>query len=529
MTDYQPLLARALKGLDRNTSEARRAVYDRARQALLNQLRSASPPMADADITRERLALEDAIRKTETEAVLAEPHSVRASVAPRMPSAPRPSAAPALTAAVSAAPQARAPVPAAVPRISPTVTPVPRTATPAAAPAQPSPPPPVMRTTPAASPREPEAGAPEVPRAAPRPQMPPRMRPDAPGNGARPGREVHTEHAPRPRPRNNELPPRDSIEEFPSESDAPYPAPPRRLERPRPSRPDERARGAVPPDASLPPSPPARPRAARPGPAGGPMPAGKIKPAKNNRMKILIGAVAMLLIVGAGIVAFTMRGRMPGSSAPQTAAVGTDQPKSDERIAQAQDGQRPATPTNIDPSVAQKAALYEENPGGGQQFQNFNGTAIWKTEAVSGAGRAPELGLRIEIEIPERHINVVMKMRRNSDPSFPASHTIEIMFDTPGDAFGGVADMRGIRAKGGETAQGNPIIAEVQKVKEGYFLLAMPNLEEDNNLALLRERDWIDVPFVYANGRRAVLTFQKGTPGERAIREVFSSWGKTGG
>ena len=48
MTDYQPLLARALKGLDRNTSEARRAVYDRARQALLNQLRSAAPP-SDAE------------------------------------------------------------------------------------------------------------------------------------------------------------------------------------------------------------------------------------------------------------------------------------------------------------------------------------------------------------------------------------------------------------------------------------------------------------------------------------------------
>jgi len=258
------------------------------------------------------------------------------------------------------------------------------------------------------------------------------------------------------------------------------------------------------------------------------MPVGKIKPAKGSRTKFIVAGVAMLLIVGAGVLAFTMRGKMSGSNAPQS-TVNADQPKSDERIAQTPDGQRSTSPANIDPSVAQKAALYEENPGGGQQFQNFNGTALWKTEAVSGAGRAPELGLRIEIEIPERRINVVMKMRRNTDPSFPASHTIEIMFDAPGDAFGGVADMRGIRAKGGETAQGNPIAAEVQKVKEGYFLLALPSIEEDNNLAMLRERDWIDIPFVYANGRRAVLTFQKGTPGERAVREVFSSWGKTGG
>ncbi len=146
---------------------------------------------------------------------------------------------------------------------------------------------------------------------------------------------------------------------------------------------------------------------------------------------------------------------------------------------------------------------------------------------MTGAGRAPDLGLRIEIEIPERKILVTLKMRRNTDPSFPASHTIEVIFDMPaGDAFGGVADMRGLRAKGGETAQGNPLALEVQKVKEGYFLLALPNVEEDNNLSMLRERDWIDIPFVYANGRRAVLTFQKGTPGERALREVLNSWGK---
>jgi hypothetical protein len=527
MTDYQPLLARALKGLDRNTSEARRAVYDRARQALLNQLRSANPPMADADITRERLALEDAIRKTETEAVLAEPHSVRATAASRMPSLTRAPGAPSFAPATSSAPQARVPIPAPPPRISPAVMPPPRASTPAGAPSSSplpsSPRAPALRATPAPPLREPVSAAPDISRAAPRPQMPPRPRPpEVPGNDARPNRDGRPDHA--PRQRGNGSPPRDPIEEFSPELEAPYPAPSRRFERPRPSRPDENGRGPFPPGDA------ARPRGPRPAAASGPMPAGKIRPAKGgDRTKLIAGAVVMLLIVGAGVLAFTLRGRLPGINSPQSSTVNVDQPKSDERIAQTPDGQRSTTPANIDPTVAQKASLYEENPGGGQQFQNFTGSAVWKTEAVSGAGRAPELGLRIEIDIPERRIGVVLKMRRNTDPGFPASHTIEAMFITPGDAFGGVADMRGVRAKGGETAQGTPISAEVQKVKEGYFLLALPNVDEDNNLSLLRERDWIDIPFVYANGRRAVLTFQKGTPGERAIREVFSSWGKTGG
>jgi len=46
---------------------------------------------------------------------------------------------------------------------------------------------------------------------------------------------------------------------------------------------------------------------------------------------------------------------------------------------------------------------------------------------------------------------------------------------------------------------------------------------------MLRERDWLDIPFVYNNGRRAVLTFQKGTPGARAMNDSLAAWGRKGG
>ena len=69
MADYQPLVARAVAGLDKNTGENRRALYERARTALVNQLRGVEPALDESDITRERLALEEAIRKVEAEAV----------------------------------------------------------------------------------------------------------------------------------------------------------------------------------------------------------------------------------------------------------------------------------------------------------------------------------------------------------------------------------------------------------------------------------------------------------------------------
>jgi hypothetical protein len=67
MADYYPLISRAVVGLEKNSGENRRALYERARAALLAQLRGIEPALSESDITRERLALEESIRKVEAE------------------------------------------------------------------------------------------------------------------------------------------------------------------------------------------------------------------------------------------------------------------------------------------------------------------------------------------------------------------------------------------------------------------------------------------------------------------------------
>jgi hypothetical protein len=67
MADYYPLISRAVAALEKNNGENRRAIYERARQALLAQLRGVTPALEESDITRERLALEESIRKVEAE------------------------------------------------------------------------------------------------------------------------------------------------------------------------------------------------------------------------------------------------------------------------------------------------------------------------------------------------------------------------------------------------------------------------------------------------------------------------------
>src|SRR6188474_1863735 len=83
MADYHPLIARAVAGLDKNTGENRRALYERARTALVSQLRGVQPALDESEITRERLALEEAIRKVEAESAR------KAREEPRPPPPPR--------------------------------------------------------------------------------------------------------------------------------------------------------------------------------------------------------------------------------------------------------------------------------------------------------------------------------------------------------------------------------------------------------------------------------------------------------
>jgi hypothetical protein len=67
--DYYPLIARAIAGLDPSAAdETRRALYARARAGLIKQLRSTDPPLSESEVTRERLSLEEAVRKVESEA-----------------------------------------------------------------------------------------------------------------------------------------------------------------------------------------------------------------------------------------------------------------------------------------------------------------------------------------------------------------------------------------------------------------------------------------------------------------------------
>jgi hypothetical protein len=211
---------------------------------------------------------------------------------------------------------------------------------------------------------------------------------------------------------------------------------------------------------------------------------------------------------------------------PQAAAP-AGQPKIVDRIGANNGSANPATAPAA--AVAQKVVLYDEDPND-PKGKRYVGSALWRTETVSpGSGLAPELAVRADVEIPERHMRVTWSLRRNTDKALPASHTIEIIFTLPADfAEGGIGNVPGVLMKQNEQARGVPLAGLAVKVTNGYFLIGLSAVEVDvqRNIQLMKDEDWLDIPIVYTSGKRGILALEKGTPGARAFQEAFRAWGE---
>jgi hypothetical protein len=529
MADYYPLIARAISGLDPSApGESRRALYERARAALIAQLRSVQPPLSESEITRERLSLEEAVRKVESEAAQRARDGSRAGSGARAGDAfratTRPNAKPGEPASPSAAPP-RPRLPSPPPQrndrpplgqedrqrnVRPDAPPTPQR------PQPPSSQPQVPMQDPQLPPTRERTGAPR--------RGPDNSAPQAPGvrgfrdiaadaddlgrAAAQANRAARKTYAnvPSPSPEFDRLEP--SMENRGADPDAPYSY-------------DESVEEAE--------------RYAQQPPAPRPRPAADREPKKRARggtvfpFKSAIAVGIVLILVGAAIlwgksVVTTVSGLFkpaPVVEAPKDNAALT-KPKIPDRVGQ------PSSTEQVAP-VAQRVVLYDEDPSDPKGKQ-YVGSVIWRTEQVKAAGvQKADIAVRADIEIPDRKFKMTMSFRRNTDTSLPASHTAELTFILPSDfAGGGVGNVPGILMKSNEQARGTPLAGLAVKVTDGFFLVGLSNVEADRtrNLQLLKERSWFDVPLVYVNQRRAIIAIEKGAPGERAFNDAFAAWGE---
>jgi hypothetical protein len=549
MADYYPLITRAVDGLGASTGEGRRALYERARAALVGQLRAIEPPLSEADITRERLALEDAIRKVEAE-------TVRKSRADRPAVPPRPNpAVPTPATPIPVAPRAPVQPAPSVPRqrdrIGPALSnpppprPEPRVEEGRPLPPRPDPRPLRMQSEP----------APAAPQAPPPPSarsllLSARTSP-VPRDGLSGFRDVVNDvddlGAASARSAQSARDTRDSYVPKPQQSfedDAPtsHDREEPRFDADEPDLLDDAADvETLGPSYGFEDDEEETPFPRQHAPRGREFEEHYEAPRPPRSYRGL-AKLAVVLIIIAGITAtiswqwsnimglyqFVSHMRAHQTQTAQTPAA---QPKYSERVPQEQaPGQAPgATTYQNAPAVAQRVVLYEEDQNNPQGRQ-YVGSAVWRTDTVSpGSGLAPELEVRADITIPDRNMSVTWTLRRNTDQALPASHTIEIMFNLPPDfPGGGIANVPGVLMKDSEQARGVPLAGLAVKVTNGFFLIGLSAVDADvqRNTQLLKDKPWFDIPIVYTNAGRAILALEKGPPGDRAFADAFAAWAK---
>ena len=547
MADYYPLIARAVAGLEKDTAENRRTLYERARTALVGQLRGIVPALAESDITRERLALEESIRKVEVEAA----RRVREKPRPDLAALKRAAEAARYKETVDAAPSSPQEIPAAAfaPSEAARIDPAPREharegdwqnssyrslwdetqkevrdvvsdahnlgeaakiaqsahQTFDLAPALPPLPPPH------------DLAQPVYPDTLSQPAMqsPPSIQSSPPTQPSHPAQLSSAILSSHPMQDTESYAPQLPLEL--EEEQALL------TEHVRPmqsfdfsetnfeSSPSNSFQQAVDPEQM-----PRSPRSYR---------------------KLIWFFVVFLLVAGGGtatywqrnaiigatrkIIAVVMPTRSPAPQLHRDAA--PSRPKIADRI-----GQTDTPQSSVRGSQPTQRAVLTESDLSNPQGKNYIGSVNWRTETVPAApGRAAELAIKLEVEIPERGFTMSWLIRRNTDPTLPASHTIDIEFNlAPNSPLGGVAEIKTLLMKQPGQIDGVPLLGHAQKSTPTYFLVGLSGIEMDlqRNLQLLKQQPVFEVALVFNNNRRAFLLIEKGPGGERAFAEAFAAW-----
>lgn len=184
---------------------------------------------------------------------------------------------------------------------------------------------------------------------------------------------------------------------------------------------------------------------------------------------------------------------------------------------------------------SERAVLVDFNSG----EKRSDGVVVWRTEQVKTSDGRDDLAIRADVDIPDSKLRATWLLRRNLDPSVPASHLIELTVTVPrdfidgsglGDAFFtflGPNDM---------SVAGDPLLGTTFKTRvDGQYVEALSDKLGDicRNLATLTDNLWLAV---YLNGAKPhrrpsvsdlSLWFSKGETGQRAFDAAFAAWEKT--
>ncbi|WP_319532907.1 hypothetical protein [uncultured Cohaesibacter sp.] len=537
MADYYVILKRAVSVLPEGTREQRQAIYDKARKALLAQLQNMDPPLAPAEITKQRMALEEAVRSVERDLTQEQdkPQAEESDAAPAVNVGERGDKAPASSAAPAA------------PEVSIGDDEREKQSEPADK-SDHSPSRPANDRGERQEEIEPLSPSDKVIRRAGQDVLKNAVR-DANAIGAATNAAVKSA--------------RDAADAV-SEPREPRQETARQQERVEPSLGDSYGAGSKKSRPSSDPAP-----VAKDGPIRG-LEDEDDEP--KSRFGLFVGAVLLLgLIGGSGYLIYDNRdaflAMIDGSGSDEgEVVVGSDDadpavteggetipsktvrtvtvtppdegaPAADTTTAEAATPDTPGDAVEATEgtdetgsgdeasaglTVAERSILYEEEGPNGEPGTANAGEVIWNLE-----GEGDDAVVVIAATIPDQNVSFDIRISKNSDAELPASHLIEISViwddDTESKA---IASIPGLILKPTEQTRGEGLIGAAIPISSDLHWIALTAGEREinYNLELLMLRSWIDIPIQYASKRRAILTLEKGNSGDAVISDAIKAW-----
>lgn len=558
MAQYYAVLKKAIGALQPSSSDARRGIYEKARSALVGQLKAIQPPLSTSEISRQRLELEEAIRKVEREALAVVPIQAVPQAAPpvsyeeveEVEEPAPPAEEPVIEDAEPVRPiyaderddfavEARPYEPDLVEDEAsdpPPVVPVPRNDSPAAALRQafafderrPSEAPATATPPPAA--REPRIN-PMVreARREPAPESASGWRPLTVNDDPEPAVEepVVASHAADDPPPDAKGRRRRSVLEDPEEGE--IGAPRRRSRLPAlilttfviaalgaigyvtwqqglltdligALRTDDGAAGEV---AALDPAKVED----RVVPEGSPAP-----PANAPNVRVIN----------------TQGNNVPAPPLTPADPPATPPPSTIGELAALAPPATPAVPPTATPTVeiapvAQEAMLFEQPATDGAQPIVTAGTVNWSYSDDGPDGAA----VVASVSFPSKAIGFQVLIRRNQDPAIPASHLFDVVPEGTANLPGGRLDtVLPPVMKDAPQAVGTQLRGASIRVTDSLYWIALSNdaADQTSNLELLGGQQWMDVPLVYGDGKRAIMTLELGPAGEGLFDRAILAW-----